>query len=63
MGTKAVKVIFNIMNNASSENLRLKASMFIIDKNIQVEDNEAIKRIDEIEFKLLKEKRLRTLYS
>lgn len=57
MGTEAVKVIFDIMNNASSENLRLKASMFIIDKIIQVEDNETIKRIDEIEFKLLKEKR------
>lgn len=54
MGTDAVKVVYDIMNNASSENLRLKASMFIIDKIIQVEDNETIKRIDEIEFALLR---------
>lgn len=54
MGTDAVKVVYDIMNNASSENLRLKASMFVIDKIIQVEDNETIKRIDEIEFALLR---------
>lgn len=54
MGTDAIKVVYDIMNNASSENLRLKASMFIIDKIIQVEDNETIKRIDEIEFALLR---------
>ena len=54
MGTEAVKAVYDIINNASSENLRLKASMFIIDKIIQVEDNETIKRIDEIEFALLR---------
>ena len=54
MGTDAVKVVYDIMNNASSENLRLKASMFVIDKIIQVEDNETIKRIDESEFALLR---------
>lgn len=54
MGTEAIKVVYDIMNNASSENLKLKASMFIIDKIIQVEDNETIKRIDEIEFALLR---------
>lgn len=53
MGTDAIKVIYNIINNVSSENLKLKASMFIIDKVIQIEDNETIKRIDEIEFALL----------
>lgn len=54
MGTEAVKVVYDIMNNASSESLKLKASMFIIDKIIQVEDNETIKRIDEIEFALMR---------
>ena len=39
MGTDAIKVIYNIINNVSSENLKLKASMFIIDKVIQIEDN------------------------
>ena len=42
-----------MMENATSESIKLKASMFIIDKIIQVEDNETIKRIDEIEFTLL----------
>lgn len=61
MGTEAIKVILDIMKNASSENLRLKASMFIIDKIIQVEDNETINRIDEIEFALLGGRRNETL--
>ena len=42
------------MKNGTSENIRLKASMFIVDKIIQVEDNETIKRIDEIEFTLMR---------
>ena len=54
MGTEAINTIYNIMKNGTSENIRLRASMFIIDKIIQVEDNETIKRIDEIEFKLLR---------
>lgn len=54
MGTEAINTIYNIMKNGTSENIRLKASMFIIDKIIQVEDNETIKRIDEIEFTLMR---------
>ena len=54
MGTEAINTIYNIMKNGTTENLRLKASMFIIDKIIKVEDNETIKRIDEIEFTLMK---------
>lgn len=57
MGTEAIKVIFDIMKNAPSESLRLKATIFIIDKIIQVEDNETINRIDEMEFALLKGER------
>ena len=45
------------MKNAPSESLRLKATIFIIDKIIQVEDNETINRIDEMEFALLKGER------
>lgn len=56
LGTEAINVLNNIMINASSESLKLKASMFIIDKIIQVEDNETIKRIDEIELKLMEDK-------
>ena len=54
MGTEAINTIYNIMKNGTSENIRLKASMFIVDKIIQVEDNETIKRIDEIEFTLMR---------
>lgn len=54
MGNDAIKTIFDIMKNGTSENIRLKSAMFIIDKIIQVEDNETIKRIDEIEFSLLR---------
>lgn len=54
MGTEAINTIYNIMKNGTSENIKLRASMFIIDKIIQVEDNETIKRIDEIELKLLR---------
>ena len=53
MGTEAINTIYTIMKNGTSENIRLKASMFIIDKIIQVEDNETIKRIDEIELSLM----------
>lgn len=54
MGTEAINTIYKIMKNGTSENIRLKASMFIIDKIIQVEDNETIKRIDEIELTLMR---------
>ena len=54
MGTEAINTIYNIMKNGTSENIRLKASMFIVDKIIQVENNETIKRIDEIEFTLMR---------
>ncbi len=54
LGTEAIKTISHIMKYGTTENLRLKASMFIIDKIIQVEDNETIKRIDEIEFRLMR---------
>ena len=53
LGTEAIGVLKDMMENATSESIKLKASMFIIDKIIQVEDNETIKRIDEIEFTLL----------
>lgn len=54
MGTEAINTIYSIMKNGTSENIKLRASMFIIDKIIQVKDNETISRIDEIEFKLMR---------
>lgn len=54
MGTEAINTIYSILKNGTSENIKLRASMFIIDKIIQVKDNETISRIDEIEFKLMR---------
>lgn len=48
----ALNVLYNLMNNATNENNKLKASMFILDKILQYQQIEFIKRLDIIEERL-----------
>lgn len=48
----ALNVLYDLMNNATNENNKLKASMFILDKILQYQQLEFIKRLDIIEERL-----------
>jgi len=50
IGEEALNTLYNLMINASNENNKIKASMFIIDKILQIKDNDTIRKIEEIEY-------------
>lgn len=52
LGNKAVDVLKELMEDASNENNRLKASMYIIDKLFQIRDAELLTKVEEIEIVL-----------
>ena len=49
LGIQAVETLKDLIFNASNENNKLKASMYIIDKLIQSRDAELLNKIEEIE--------------
>ncbi|MBQ8891286.1 MAG: helix-turn-helix domain-containing protein [Bacilli bacterium] len=48
----ALNVLYDLMNNATNENNKLKASMFILDKILQCQQLDILKRIDALEERL-----------
>ena len=50
IGVDAINVLYDLMQNANNENNKLKASMFIIEKLLQLKDYETIKKVEEIEY-------------
>lgn len=50
IGVDAINILYDLMQNATNENNKLKASMFIIDKLLQLKDYDTIKKIEEIEY-------------
>lgn len=52
IGTEALEIIYNLMKNAVNENTKLKASTFVIDKLLQLRDDDIVKKIEEIELVL-----------
>lgn len=52
IGTEAIDIIYNLMKNAVNENTKLKASIFVIDKLLQLRNDDIVKKIEEIEFVL-----------
>ena len=55
LGNKAIDKLLFLLDNADNENNQLKASMFILDKTLQFNQLEIIKRIDAIEEQLKNE--------
>lgn len=55
LGNKAIDVLESLLNNASNENNKLKASIFIIEKLLQLKDDYLLQKIEEIEI-ILKSK-------
>lgn len=49
IGTEAIDIIYNLMINAVNENTKLKASIFVIDKLLQLRNDDIVKKIEEIE--------------
>lgn len=49
LSTKALNVLDNLLEEAENENNKLKASMFIIDRMFQLNDEGFIERLDNIE--------------
>lgn len=56
LGAKALNKLAYLLENADSQNNQLKASTFIVDKILQLNELEIIKRLDDIEEKLINEK-------
>lgn len=52
LGDKALNKLLFILDNAENENNQLKASTFILDKILQYQQLELIKRVDNIEERL-----------
>lgn len=52
LGDKALNKLLSILDNAENENNQLKASIFILDKILQYERLELVKRLDNIEERL-----------
>lgn len=52
IGTEALEIIYSLMKNAVNENTKLKASTFVIDKLLQLRDDDIVKKIEEIELVL-----------
>lgn len=52
LGDKALNKLLSILDNAENENNQLKASTFILDKILQYQQLELVKRIDNIEERL-----------
>lgn len=50
IGVDAINILYDLMQNATNENNKLKASMFVIDKLLQLKDYDTIKKIEEIEY-------------
>lgn len=50
IGVDAINVLYDLMHNATNENNKLKASMFIIEKLLQLKDYETIRKVEEIEY-------------
>lgn len=50
IGVDAINVLYDLMQNATNENNKLKASMFIIEKLLQLKDYETIRKVEEIEY-------------
>lgn len=50
IGVDAINILYGLMQNATNENNKLKASMFVIDKLLQLKDYDTIKKIEEIEY-------------
>lgn len=53
LGDKALDKLLYLLENADNENNQLKASIFILDKSLQYNQLEIIKRLDAIEERLL----------
>lgn len=52
IGEEALNTLYDLMRNASNENNKIKASIFILDKISQYEHLELLKRLDFIEERL-----------
>lgn len=52
IGTEAIEIIYNLMKNAINENTKLKASTFVVDKLLQLSNDDIVKKIEEIELVL-----------
>ena len=52
IGVEALNTLYDLMKNATNENNKIKASMFIIDKLFQIKENDTIRKIEEIEYAL-----------
>ena len=52
LGDKALNKLLSILDNAENENNQLKASTFILDRILQYQQLELLKRIDNIEERL-----------
>lgn len=57
LGNKALNQLLYILENAENENNQLKASIFVLDKILQYEQLEIIKRLDLIEERLNKDEK------
>lgn len=55
LGNKAIDKLLYILENAENENNQLKASTFILDKTLQYNQLEILKRLDAIEEQLKNE--------
>ena len=53
LGDKALDKLLYLLESAENENNQLKASMFILDKTLQYENIEIVKRLDTLEERLL----------
>lgn len=52
IGIEALNTLYDLMKNTTNENNKFKASMFIIDKLLQIKENDTIRKIEEIEYAL-----------